>query len=110
MLISYLSLSIVDLIITTTLFICPNPNPRVSPIANHTITIRAVVSKQVVSRQCQVELEEDPLAIIEEILSSEYKLETESNTGSVLLAQLLQPTLLPLTLLSLSPLLPYTIS
>ena len=35
--ISYLS-SRCRLIITTTIFICPNPNPRVSPIANRTMT------------------------------------------------------------------------
>ena len=39
-------------------------------------------------------------------MSSEYELETESNTGSVLLAQLSQPTPLPLTPLSPSPSLP----
>jgi len=36
-----------------------------------------------------------PLALIEKTLSSEYESETEFNTGSVLLAQLSQPTPLP---------------
>jgi len=46
------------------------------------------------------------------MLSSEYELETESNAGSVLLAQLSQPTPPPLTpsSLSLSPPLPYEMS
>jgi len=42
--------------------------------------------------------EKGPLAHTEKKLSSEYELETESNTGSVLLAQLSQPT--PPSLLS----------
>ena len=48
-----------------------------------------------------MEQEEGPLAHIEETSSSEYKSETESNAGSVLLAQLSQST--PLSLTSISP-------
>jgi len=57
--------------------------------------------------------EEGSLVLTEEMLESEYGLETKSSTGSVLLAQQLsQPTPPPLILLSplLSPLLPYIMS
>jgi len=56
--------------------------------------------------------EESPLAHTKEILSLKYELKTESNAGSVLSAQLLQPTPPPLTPISLSPLSPplYTMS
>jgi len=56
--------------------------------------------------------EEGLLAHTEEMSSSEYKSETESNVGLVLLAQLSQPTLLPLTPISSLPIppLPYTMS
>jgi len=56
--------------------------------------------------------EEGPLAYTEEMLSLEYESETESNTESVLSAQLSQPTPPPLIPISLSPLPPplYTMS
>jgi len=56
--------------------------------------------------------EEGPLAHIEKTSSLEYESETESNVGSVLSAQLSQPTPPPLTLISSSPSLPplYTMS
>ena len=55
---------------------------------------------------------EGSLAHIEEMLSLEYESETESNAGSVLLAQLSQLTPLPLIPISssLSPPPPYTMS
>ena len=57
-----------------------------------------------------MEQEEGPLAYIEKMLESEYESEAKSSTGSVLLAQLSQPTLLPLTPLSPLPLLLYIMS
>ena len=57
-----------------------------------------------------MEQEESLLAYTEKMLELEYKLEAESSTGLVLLAQLLQPTLPPLTSLLPSLLPPYTMS
>ena len=73
---------------------------------------KAVVSREVVSRQCQVKLEESLLTPIK-ILSLEYESEAESSVGSVLLVQEQSlPTLPPLTPISSSSssLLPYTMS
>ena len=64
-----------------------------------------------VSRKCEVRQEEGPLAYIEKTSESEYKSETESSTGLVLLAQKSSPSIPPpLTPLSLSPPPPYTMS